>query len=174
MPLACRLSRIAIFSNSRVSTPEPFASKLIGPSSAEGSAARRERPRAGAAPRHGTVLVVDDDAAVAGFAIHVIQALGLRVVRARNGIDALRELEAESGLCVVLLDAAMPGLSGDRVLEEITSSRPDLPVVLSSGNAAGFENVDTDAPSRYWLHKPYRADALRDVLARSLETGARA
>lgn len=116
----------------------------------------------------GRVLVVDDVEAVRRIAALTLSQMGFDVIEASDGRAALAAVDAHPDLRLVLLDATMPGLRGDEVWAEIAKRRPDLPVILSTGDAQGFASVDPDTPGTLWLAKPYRAADLEDVAIRAL------
>ena len=126
----------------------------------------RPTPSAESAP--GRVLVVDDVDAVRAFAGRVLQEMGMEVIEARDGKEALQLVDARPDLRLVLLDATMPELDGELVLREIGRRRPDLPVILSTGDAQGFAGVDPETPGTHWLPKPYRSAALQEIAIAAL------
>jgi PAS domain S-box-containing protein len=82
----------------------------------------------------GTVLVVDDEAAVRSVVKVTLQRLGYRVLLARNGIEAIETFQqAPHQIAVVLLDLTMPMMTGEETLHRLRAIRPDIPVLLSSG-----------------------------------------
>jgi len=86
-----------------------------------------------AAPR-GTVLVVDDDETIRGFANRVLIAAGYAVVSAVDGEDALMKLRRDPvNFDAVLLDLTMPKLDGEDTLMALRMLAPNLPVILTSG-----------------------------------------
>jgi DNA-binding NarL/FixJ family response regulator len=105
------------------------------------------------------IMVVDDHELVrTGLQQTLNQQTGLRVVAAcGNGSQALHALRARS--CdVLLLDLALPDMSGLDVLRQVRQSQPDLPVLVLSGypetqfgvqvlraGASGFIGKDTEA-----------------------------
>ncbi len=129
------------------------------------------RPPARQAPPdrvRGSALVVDDIEAVRRLAHRTLSRMGFEVLEASDGREALELVDKHPELRVVLLDATMPGLRGDRVWAEIVDRRPDLPVILSTGDAVGFASVDPKTPGTIWLPKPYKAEGLQDAAARAL------
>jgi PAS domain S-box-containing protein len=85
-------------------------------------------------PLQGTVLVVEDEAAIRALAAGILEGLGLHVLQAGDGHEALSVLRRHPGpLQLVLLDLTMPHLGGEEVLRELQKVRPQLPVVLMSG-----------------------------------------
>ena len=125
------------------------------------------QPAAGAALTRGsgTVLVVDDEQMVREVARRALVHAGYQVVLADNGITAIRQLAAHPEVRAVVLDLAMPEMSGDTAAVELRALRPDLPILLSSGYA------ECDATRQFsatgfaaFLQKPYRVGDLLEKL----------
>jgi len=80
------------------------------------------------------VLVVEDNVDVAAFAVSALRELGCGVFLARNGSDALAELELNhQRYHSVFSDVVMPGISGLELARTLRERYPDLHVVLTSG-----------------------------------------
>ena len=80
------------------------------------------------------VLVVEDNVDVAAFAVSALRELGCGVFLARNGSDALAELEQNhQRYHSVFSDVVMPGISGLELAKTLRGRYPDLHVVLTSG-----------------------------------------
>jgi signal transduction histidine kinase/CheY-like chemotaxis protein len=94
-----------------------------------------ERPRP--SPRgSGCALVVDDEAPVRAATVAILSSAGYRVLEASGGAAAImlfRSRHAE--IDVVLLDLAMPGMTGEATLHELRLVRADVPVVLLTAYA---------------------------------------
>jgi nitrogen fixation negative regulator NifL len=123
------------------------------------------RKRAAPAMR---VLVVDDEDSVRDILTELLTADRHTVITAANGREALEKLRA-SPLEVVLLDRAMPGMSGDQVAAAIKELRPDLPVIMLTGFGALME-ADQECPPGvdFVLAKPVSIAGLRAALARAI------
>jgi len=67
--------------------------------------------------KRGRVLLVDDDEELRGTLGAVLQAEGLEVLEARNGLHALQQLMRTPLPDVILLDLAMPLMSGFEMLD---------------------------------------------------------
>lgn len=118
-----------------------------------------------------TVLVVDDDGPVAKVAARMLEAVGLRVLVARGGAEALAlQREHRGRLDAVLLDLNMPGLPGDEVYRALRREQPDLPILISSGypEREALARLRGRGPIAF-LQKPYGTDALRRRLRELLE-----
>jgi CheY-like chemotaxis protein len=121
----------------------------------------------------GTVLVVDDVETVRLAAAAALEECGYETVLAKNGREAVEIYAARRGeIALVLLDVAMPVLSGERAFAELREIDPDVRVLVTSG----FEDDRRvrevlDAGAKGFLHKPYSlhelARAMRAALDRS-------
>jgi nitrogen fixation negative regulator NifL len=117
------------------------------------------------------VLLVDDEDIVRQILREYLVADGHTVETASNGGDALDAM-AKAAFDIVLLDRAMPGLSGDQVAVATKELKPDLPVILLTGFgdmmiAAGEMPPGIDLI----LGKPVTIDGLRTALARVVKSG---
>ncbi len=75
-------------------------------------------------------LVVDDDAGVRLLLTRVLARRGFLVDSARDGEEAIQQLES-SAYDVVLLDLMMPRVDGAGVMKFLAASRPEqLPAVI--------------------------------------------
>jgi len=74
-----------------------------------------------------TVLLIDDDEDMLLMTGRWLEKAGHRVVKAPSGEEALRLLSEERP-DLILLDYAMPGMSGPEVLKEIRSKTEGSPI----------------------------------------------
>jgi PAS domain S-box-containing protein len=141
----------------------------------------------GAAPRRapdgpplaGRVMVVEDEPMVGDFMAELLESWGLEVVLMRDPGRAVDWLETRADpLDLLITDLTMPLLTGLDVSARARDLRPELPVVLYTGNA---ETADTTTLQRHGvravLPKPVDAEALRALVRRwvdpTVEPGAR-
>ncbi len=114
-----------------------------------------------------SVLVVDDDGAVASLVAAVLRRDGITVDTAADGGQALRRL-SESRYDAVLTDMTMPGMSGLQLVREACSRghRPPF-LVMSAFLDPGVERELRDDPGVTGiLRKPFDiARLLGDVRA---------
>ncbi|PHK93320.1 hybrid sensor histidine kinase/response regulator [Pseudoroseomonas rhizosphaerae] len=126
-------------------------------------AERKAEARAGKA----SILVVDDDADVREMLVTALETLGFSATEAGSGTAGLAALEAARP-DLVILDYAMPDLTGAEVARLARKRWPALPIVFASGYAdtATIESVaGTDA---IVLRKPFRIGDLGAVIAGAL------
>ena len=115
------------------------------------------------------VLVVDDCETSLLFQEYALQGL-CRVVKARDGLEALRLVEG-GGIDLVLLDLGLPGVDGLEVLRRMRAREPsgETPVVVVStqGAIASRELARRSGCSEY-LAKPVTFGELVRVVRRHL------
>ena len=88
----------------------------------------------------GTVLVVDDEAAVRSVLDRALRSFGYSVLLAADGDEAVAKARHHSGVIdLVLSDVAMPGMNGVEVLERMRELRPTARQMLMSGFAESPE-----------------------------------
>jgi PAS domain S-box-containing protein len=112
------------------------------------------------------VLVVDDDPLVSLGTVAMLEDLGHSVVEVSSGGQALKALEAEENIDVVITDQAMPGMTGTELVRKIRESRPEMPIILATGWA---ELPDNTVPEFLRLSKPYRQEDLAVALSKVLK-----
>jgi len=81
-----------------------------------------------------TILLVEDDEAVRGFASRVLANYGYRLLDARNAPEALAVSRAHPGpIDLLVTDVVMPGMNGRALAECIATERAETRVVFMSG-----------------------------------------
>jgi len=113
-----------------------------------------------------TVLVVDDEAEVRDYAAAVFEELGLAVLRAASGEEALAILERHPEIRVLFSDVRMPGMSGAELAARAQERWPGLRVVLTSGYVGGVAIEDVE-----FLPKPYRPRDIERTVRTRLDDG---
>jgi CheY-like chemotaxis protein len=131
------------------------------------------------------ILVADDEETVRTVTRMALGELGFEVLATADVRECLRLLaEQRDRTAVLILDAAMPGLSGESALEKVRAlcADVDVPVILASGH--GEHQAASDLAGRTSmgvLQKPYRrrdlvcavAQALRRAPAEASDNDAR-
>ena len=104
-----------------------------------------------------TVLVVEDNPLVRGFAVARLREIGYRTREAENGDDAYALLTSGEPVDVVFSDLVMPGtLNGYDLRDRLTNEFPSIKVLLTSGYTSDVLSRDaTFARHDEILHKPY-------------------
>src|SRR4051794_30981054 len=88
-----------------------------------------------------TILTVDDDPDVRRFARVALADAGFRVLEAVSGEAALRLLDEETAIDLLLTDMVMPGLNGLDLAREARRRCPEIKVLFASGY---WQHIVTD------------------------------
>ncbi len=109
------------------------------------------------------ILMVDDDSAVCQLCAMALETEGYQVYTAYNGEDALKVYEAEQPDMLVL-DVAMPGLSGFEVVSVIRKIEPidkhTVILLVTAYARTYFASLDFKAGADSFLTKPLLPDDL--------------
>ena len=114
------------------------------------------------------VLVVDDDPGICDYVEALGASRGWRTFVAAGGEEALGGL-GETRPDVITLDVMLPGIDGLETLRRLKEVRPDLPVIMLSGQ----ERIGTVDRARAlgasdFLLKPFAAEDLEAALRTAL------
>ena len=120
----------------------------------------------------GTVLIVDDSATIRGFARIFLAQLGVEIVEAGEGGQALELIRLRLPT-VIVVDVNMPGMDGltfTRALRQ--DPRPEiarLPVVLLTGDRSeGIREQGRAAGCSDFIGKPIKGPELQAVVKKFL------
>ncbi len=117
----------------------------------------------------GTVLLADDEMMVRRVGAALLERSGLKVLQAENGRQAMDIFSQHDGaIDLLILDYAMPEMTGVEVFEAVRQKAPGIPVIVSSGYA------DLEAINRVqqqgagFVQKPFRVAELLGAVQSSL------
>jgi len=115
----------------------------------------------------GTLLLVDDMPDVVEGLANLLELLGLQVIVAHDGHDAVERLRANpDGIDAAIVDLSMPNMDGIASTAALRQIRPDLPIALTSGcDELPFAG---DRLFQALLSKPYTTADLMLVLSQLL------
>ena len=122
------------------------------------------------ARQNATILLVDDDNAVREVTAAMLRELRYRVLEAGSGGAALDILERQPGIDLMLVDFAMPGMSGADVARRVGAIRPLLPLVFITGFAE--HSALAGIGENRLIRKPFSRDELGDKVAAALAEAA--
>ncbi|MBL8625831.1 MAG: PAS domain-containing protein [Myxococcales bacterium] len=119
---------------------------------------------------HGRCLVIDDEPAVRTLCQAALERLGFSVDLASDGDVGLAQFEEDPmAYALVLVDLSMPRLGGVETYVGMRRLRPDVPVVLMSGNSGSDLHDDLGASGRYvFVAKPFDLQALSAAIRKVL------
>jgi len=110
------------------------------------------------------VLVVDDDEATRSAERAVLTEGGFRVIEARDGAEAMRQIQADPPALIVL-DIQMPGVDGPSFARELRMALKHVPLVVLTGVDDPKHEADR-CNAEAFLSKPFNAPELVNVVRR--------
>jgi len=113
-----------------------------------------------------TILVAEDDEMVRALTIEILEHTGYTVISAADGEEAIQKFHRHhKKIDLVMLDVIMPKKTGQQVWEEVHTTRPDLPVLFSSGYS--FTELKENAlfsQNGQLIQKPYTPNVLLETI----------
>ena len=124
-------------------------------------------------PRHqgAAILVVDDDPDVRALVAAELESLGYAVTAADSGRQALKILADGAQPDLLLVDYAMPELTGIEVARRVRIMRPGLRALFMTGFAKADE-LERSADLARILRKPFTRFALEAAVEAALGAGS--
>jgi len=121
----------------------------------------------------GTILVVDDEAMIVKHLIRRLTKKGYTVFGASDGADALKLLNANPAIQLLISDVVMPGMNGRQLQEKAHKLRPDLKAIFMSGYPEELISEQGVMPHEItFLEKPFETSALYKMVAETLTSRA--
>jgi chemosensory pili system protein ChpA (sensor histidine kinase/response regulator) len=115
------------------------------------------------------VMVVDDSLTVRRVTQRLLERVGLRVLLAKDGLDAMEKLSGDELPSVVLSDIEMPRMDGFDLVRNIRGDARlrDLPVIMiTSRIAQKHRDYAAELGVDHYLGKPYSEEDLLALIGR--------
>jgi FixJ family two-component response regulator len=112
------------------------------------------------------VLIVDDEKNIRLTLSMALEPLGLNIVTAVNGEDALSVLKTRD-IDIILLDLKMPGIDGIEVLRRVRELHSDIRVIIITAHGtidSAVEAMKLGAVD--FIQKPFAPQEIRDIVSR--------
>ena len=108
------------------------------------------------------ILVIDDEPGVLDYLVEVLSTWGFSPVRCQSGREALAHLETGAVPALILLDLAMPEMTGHELSQRLQADSVwrTIPVIIISG----LDEVPADLVHAGFLPKPISPGALFTVV----------
>jgi len=120
----------------------------------------------------GTALLVDDEEVILEVGRNLLEAIGYRVLLARDGKEAIEVYRKHTDdIDIVLLDMVMPTMSGGEAYDRMRQISPGIKVLLSSGFSIDGEASEIlQRGCNGFIQKPFRindlAEKIREIVDR--------
>jgi DNA-binding NtrC family response regulator len=109
------------------------------------------------------MLIVDDEEDIVEHLAYHFQELGNQIVKAYDGVEAVLTVIRDKEIDLVLMDIRMPRLDGIEALRIIKELRPELPVIMFTGQAGrGDMALSVQLGAFTCMTKPVQMDKLEN------------
>ena len=113
-----------------------------------------------------TVLLVEDDGLIRLTTMEMLSDIGCQVSEASTAQEALKILD-DGPMDILLTDVGLPGVSGLQLARDARARRPDLRLVLATGDS-GVKS-EAERLGAVLVVKPYTPESLRQGLENALK-----
>ncbi|MDX8411407.1 MAG: PAS domain S-box protein [Mariprofundaceae bacterium] len=118
-----------------------------------------------------TILLADDEQHVREAIAEVLETLGYKVLKAKDGLEALAVFKAhQREIALAMLDVVMPHCGGTQLAKRIRNINPDVPVIFMTGYdkehvlSSGEQIQHSDS-----ITKPFQFDLLSRAIRQLLD-----
>jgi len=116
------------------------------------------------------LLLIDDEDAFRISLSRRLKMRGYENIALNSGADAVKTVRSNPDIDVVVLDRKMPGMSGEQVLKEIKTFRPELQVIMLTGHSSTESAVESGRLDAFsYLEKPCELEKLISVIDEARE-----
>jgi two-component system response regulator PilR (NtrC family) len=120
-------------------------------------------------PRHGSILVIDDEDIMREILETLLSREGYTVRLASSGAEGL-ELAKSLPFDAVIVDVMMPGMDGMAVLDELKKIDDDLPVLMITAFASVENAIAAMKRGAFdYITKPFKNDEVLVVVRNAME-----
>ncbi len=113
------------------------------------------------------ILLVDDNDDVREITALLLRDSGYNVIEASSGSAALDALGTNPAIELLIVDFAMPGMSGIELLESARAKRPEIKVVFITGYA-DHTRLKGEFAGEVVVKKPFTMDQLAPAVRKAL------
>jgi FixJ family two-component response regulator len=117
----------------------------------------------------GLIAIVDDDRLIRRALERLLKSAGLTTKSFDSAEDYLGKGD-HNGICCLILDIGLPGMSGFELHRRLATEPNRLPVVfISAHDEQEVENRATQAGAIAFLRKPFEDEALLNAVQTGIE-----
>jgi CheY-like chemotaxis protein len=119
-----------------------------------------------------TILIAEDDNNNYFFLRSTLKSTGAKIIRAKDGKQAVSAVKKHENINLVLMDIQMPEMNGYEATQNIKLLRPELPVISQTAYAmSGEREKSFKAGCDDYISKPIDIDLLFSKMSRYLNVG---
>jgi signal transduction histidine kinase/ActR/RegA family two-component response regulator len=87
------------------------------------------------------MLIAEDDEFNFIFLREILSKTGVKILRAKNGLEAINSIETVDNIDLVLMDIKMPEVDGLEAARYISSIRPEIPIIAQTAYAMEDDRI---------------------------------
>ncbi len=112
-----------------------------------------------------TVMIAEDEITNYEFLRIFFANFNVRVLWAKNGLEAINLCETNPSIDLVLMDIKMPVMNGYEATKKIKAMRPELPVIAQTAYATLADKKEAfESGCDDYLSKPIQIKQLKDII----------
>jgi CheY-like chemotaxis protein len=117
-----------------------------------------------------TILVAEDEQSNFDFLKILLTRMNVKVLWAKDGVEAVNMCENDPSIDLVLMDIKMPLLNGYEATKRIKTKRPNLPIIAQTAYAMISDKLEAEnAGCDGYLSKPIKIYQITEVLEEHLK-----
>jgi CheY-like chemotaxis protein len=118
------------------------------------------------------ILLIEDEESIIRFAKRILGSNGYIVFAAKNGKEAIKLFnEEDQAFDMIFSDSILPDTTGLELVEKITSMKPEIKVLLTSGYLDDKSQWSVIKEKNYtFLQKPYEMNNLLKIVKKVIES----
>ena len=123
-------------------------------------------------PEDYVVMIVDDSAMDRKIMKDALSELGVQIIEAKDGLEALNILKHKNDIDAMLIDIEMPRMDGYTLAQEIRKYNKyrKLPLIAVTSRATKSDRVrGVEVGMNEYITKPYTKEYLQNVVRRNLK-----
>jgi len=116
-----------------------------------------------------TILIAEDEQSNFDFLKILLTRMNIKVLWAKDGLEAVHLCETDPSINLVLMDIKMPRLNGYDATKLIKIKRPDLPVIAQTAYAMISDQQEAEKSGcDAYLSKPIKINQITEILEQYL------
>lgn len=117
------------------------------------------------------ILIVDDEEEIRRILEVFLNKKGFLTLTAKNGDEALKIIESEKKIDLLILDVNMPGTGGEAVMLELEKRNLNIPTIVLTGTLSTEENFQAFKTFRDLQLKPINLSEFLEKINKVLGAG---
>lgn len=115
-------------------------------------------------------MIAEDEESNFKYLKLALRNTGVKVLRAKNGKEAILQCKRNPGIELVLMDVKMPEMDGLEAAREIRKFSEELPIIALTAYAmADDKDTSIEAGCNDYISKPVKRNRIFSVLSKYLD-----